>query len=87
MKVVETAATPDNLASEFTPNQPLLLVGPPGYWEATGVDARIESAGWTSTHASDLDRACWLASIQKLSLVLVAPRATPCGRSSTRSVR
>jgi DNA-binding response OmpR family regulator len=68
----ERPATAGELLGDVTPDQAVLLVGPPELWATTGIAARIESAGWTATSAADLDRACWLATIQRLSLVLVA---------------
>jgi DNA-binding response OmpR family regulator len=40
-------------------------------WERIGASTWLESHGWSSTTAADTERARWLASIQKLSLVLV----------------
>ena len=68
----EVPSTPDELLRDVAPNQLVLLVGPPESWETIGVDTWIAAAGWSSTQAADLDRAVWLATIQKLSLVLLA---------------
>ncbi|HEX5587006.1 MAG TPA: winged helix-turn-helix domain-containing protein [Acidimicrobiia bacterium] len=67
----DVPSTPDELLRDVAPNQLVLLVGSPESWEAIGVDTWISAAGWSSTQAADLDRAVWLATIQKLSLVLV----------------
>ncbi len=68
--------TPSELLRQISPDQPVLLVGPDAIWESTGVAACLEAAGWPSVSASDAERASWLASIQRVSLVLVAGDAT-----------
>ena len=64
--------TPAELIREMVPDQPVLLVGPAATWDAFGVTAWLEARGWSWTHAADAERARWLASIQKVSLILVA---------------
>lgn len=64
--------TPDELRRRFVPDQPVLLAGPPVAWEATGVLGWLADHGWSWTVAADPDRARWLASIQRVSAVLVA---------------
>jgi DNA-binding response OmpR family regulator len=65
-------ATPAELIREVVPDPPVILVGPSATWDAFGVTAWLEARGWSWTHAADAERARWLASIQKVSLVLVA---------------
>jgi len=64
--------TPSELLRQISPDQPVLLVGPDAIWESTGVAGCLEAAGWPSVSASDAERASWLATIQRVSLVLVA---------------
>ena len=64
--------TPAELIREVVPDQPVILVGPSATWDAFGVTAWLEARGWSWTHAADAERARWLTSIQKVSLVLVA---------------
>ena len=64
--------TPAELIREMVPDQPVILVGPAATWDAFGVTAWLEARGWSWTHAADAERARWLASIQKVSLILVA---------------
>jgi DNA-binding response OmpR family regulator len=68
--------TPSELLRQINPYQPVLLVGPDEIWDSTGVAACLEAAGWSSANACDPERASWLASIQKVSLVLVAGDST-----------
>src|SRR5438105_6718229 len=71
LEAVGRPATPSELIREVVPDQPVLLVGPSAAWDATGVTGWLESKGWSWLHAVDAERARWLASIQKISLVLV----------------
>jgi len=64
--------TPDGLLRLPAPTHPVLLAGPAEHWEATGIVAWLDDHGWSSTPACDAPRARWLASIQRMSLVLVA---------------
>jgi DNA-binding response OmpR family regulator len=64
--------TPTELLRQISPDHPVLLVGPAAVWDSTGIAACLEAAGWASTAALEPERAAWLASIQKVSLVLVA---------------
>jgi two-component system KDP operon response regulator KdpE len=64
--------TPDELLREVVPDQPVLLIGPAPAWEASGVTGWLEASGWSWTHAPDAERGRWLASIQKVALVMVA---------------
>jgi DNA-binding response OmpR family regulator len=68
--------TPSELLRQISPDQPVLLVGPSEIWDSTGVAACLDAAGWPSATAFDAERAAWLASIQKVSLVLVAGDST-----------
>jgi DNA-binding response OmpR family regulator len=56
------------------PEQPVLVIGP---WdgEVTGLCATMRTGGWTLLMAEDVDRARWLASIQKVALILIAGSA------------
>lgn len=54
------------------PQQPVLVVGPPGSADVAAVGAAMGDAGWTSIAAPDADRGRWLASIQKVALVVIA---------------
>jgi DNA-binding response OmpR family regulator len=64
--------TPTELLRQLSPDHPVLLVGPCATWDSTGITACLEAAGWASTTVEEPDRASWLASIQKVSLVVVA---------------
>jgi DNA-binding winged helix-turn-helix (wHTH) protein len=64
--------TPAELVREVLPDQPVLLAGPAAVWDSSGVRSWLEERGWSWTHAADAERARWLASIQKVALVLVA---------------
>jgi two-component system KDP operon response regulator KdpE len=64
-------ATPAELVREVVPDQPVLLAGPAALWDSNGGRAWLDERGWSWTHAADGDRAGWLASIQKVALVLV----------------
>lgn len=70
-EAAERPGTPSELLREVRPEQPVLLVGPSSRWESVGVSAWLEAHGWSSVVAGDAERARWLASIQKISLVLV----------------
>ena len=72
LEAVGRPSTPSELLREVSPDQPVLLVGPSSAWESMGVAAWMEARGWACTSALDADRARWLATIQKISLVLVA---------------
>jgi two-component system KDP operon response regulator KdpE len=56
----------------MTPQQPVLLVGPPEDDDVVRLGAAMGQAGWTSLVAPDAERGRWLASIQKVALVVVA---------------
>jgi DNA-binding response OmpR family regulator len=64
--------TPGELVREVVPDQPVLLIGPASAWEASGITGWLEASGWSWTLAPDAERGRWLASIQKIALVLVA---------------
>jgi two-component system KDP operon response regulator KdpE len=53
------------------PEQPVLIVGPCNT-EVTALCGSMRAAGWTLLIAEDRDRASWLASIQKVALILIA---------------
>jgi DNA-binding response OmpR family regulator len=53
------------------PEQPVLVIGPCSA-EVTGLCGTMRTAGWTLLIAEDVDRARWLASIQKVALILIA---------------
>jgi two-component system KDP operon response regulator KdpE len=53
------------------PEQPVLIIGPCNA-EATTLCGSMRAGGWTLLIAEDLDRASWLASIQKIALILIA---------------
>jgi len=69
--VAHRPSTPDELLRAVSPDQPVLLAGPDAVWEAAGITAWLEAAGWSWAVAGDAERSSWLASIQKVSLVLV----------------
>jgi DNA-binding response OmpR family regulator len=79
-------ATPAELRRAITPDYPVLLVGPSATWESNGVAAWLNDHGWSSRCADDSERARWLASIQKVSLVLVSGPA-PMVRSVVEGTR
>ena len=56
------------------PEQPVLVIGPCD-GEVTGLCATMRTGGWTLLMAEDVDRARWLASIQKVALILIAGSA------------
>ncbi|HEY4375692.1 MAG TPA: winged helix-turn-helix domain-containing protein [Acidimicrobiales bacterium] len=64
--------TPTELVREVIPDLPVLLAGPAEVWDGSGVRAWLDERGWAWTQAPDAERARWLASIQKVALVLVA---------------
>jgi DNA-binding response OmpR family regulator len=64
--------TPEELRGTVAPDQPVLLAGSTERWRSSGILAWLEANGWSWTVAEDAERASWLASIQKVSLVLVA---------------
>ena len=77
VEVLETQSRPDtpaDLLRPIIPTTPVLLVGAATAWEAVGVPAWLQDHGWCSVQADSAERAAWLASIQKVSLVLVAGR-------------
>jgi two-component system KDP operon response regulator KdpE len=53
------------------PEQPALIIGPCSA-EITALCGSMGAEGWTLLIAEDLDRASWLASIQRIALILVA---------------
>jgi two-component system KDP operon response regulator KdpE len=53
------------------PTQPVLIVGPCNT-EVTALCSSMRAAEWTLLIAEDRDRASWLASIQKVALILIA---------------
>ena len=53
------------------PEQPVLIVGP-CTTEITELCRSMRAVGWTLLTAEDRDRASWLASIQKVALILIA---------------
>ncbi|MDO8389734.1 MAG: response regulator transcription factor [Actinomycetota bacterium] len=63
------AATPPATFAE--PDSPVLLVGADPWWEPNGLSAALEAAGWAWVAAGDPGRARWLASIRRVSLVVV----------------
>jgi DNA-binding response OmpR family regulator len=71
VSVAQRPMTPDELLRPVTPDRPVLLAGPEALWADSGILAWLETAGWSSAVAADPERASWLSSIQKQSLVLV----------------
>ena len=53
------------------PEQPVLVIGPCGD-EVTELCNAMRADGWTLLIAEDVDRARWLASIQRVALILIA---------------
>jgi DNA-binding response OmpR family regulator len=53
------------------PDDPVLRVGPPGWWDECGLERSMAAAGWSWISADEVDRARWLASIRRVALVLV----------------
>ncbi len=74
MHAIATADHVDStvLGSETAPNQPVLLIGPADRFEESGVDAWLHAHGWPAVRAEAIERATWLACIQRLSIVMVA---------------
>lgn len=58
--------------AERAPDDPVLLVGPAGIFDACGFSARLAARRWSYVHAVDAQRARWLTSIQRIALVVVA---------------
>jgi len=58
-------------SSDAVPDQPVLFVGATPWWETSGLVRSLRDAGWGWISAPDPSRARWLASIQKVSLVVV----------------
>jgi two-component system KDP operon response regulator KdpE len=58
------------------PQQPVLVVGSPDRTDVTTVRTAMREAGWTSIDAADAERGRWLASIQKVALVVIAGEGT-----------
>ena len=52
------------------PERPVLVIGPAGA-EVTKLCSSMRAWGWTLLMAEDVDRATWLASIQKVALMLI----------------
>lgn len=72
---VPSSAVP--MSRRRAPDEPALLVGPTDHDGLHGLETALRSAGWSTQLAPDSDRARWLASIQKVSLVVIAgDRAT-----------
>jgi DNA-binding response OmpR family regulator len=71
VSVAQRPMTPEELLRPVTPDRPVLLAGPEALWVDSGILAWLEAAGWSSAVAADPERASWLSSIQKQSLVLV----------------
>jgi DNA-binding response OmpR family regulator len=59
--------------------QPVVVVGPPGHTDA--LKTAMAGAGWTCLDAGDAERGRWLASIQKVALVLVTGEGDDVRRS------
>lgn len=54
------------------PEDPVLLVGDDSWWLSLGLDQSMTANGWTWITADDVERARWLASIRRVSIVVVA---------------
>src|SRR3954454_12990545 len=72
VEAAERPTTPAELLRAVIPEQPVLLVGAPAWWEARGVIGWLESSGWSWTSAVDADGAGGLASTQPVSVVMVS---------------
>ena len=57
--------------SVAAPDRPVLVVGAEPWWETNGLLTAIDDAGWSWLGAADTARARWLASIRRVSLVVV----------------
>ena len=68
-RVLDQGGDPVGFA-EVAPDEPVLLVGSKEAFESCGVARRLEERGWPWAHADDADRARWLASIQRIALVV-----------------
>jgi DNA-binding response OmpR family regulator len=69
-------AAPRDLLAEgrrrpIRPDAPVLLVGRTTWWEENGLDDAMRTADWSFITADDVPRARWLASIRRVSLVVV----------------
>ena len=69
--VAQRPTTPEELLRPVTPDRPVLLAGPEVLWTDSGILAWLDAAGWSWAIAAEPERASWLSSIQKQSLVLV----------------
>jgi DNA-binding response OmpR family regulator len=67
-----SATSAGEVQRPVAPDQPVLLAGPAEVWESSGIVRWLGANGWSWSVAADAERARWLASIQKLSLVLIA---------------
>jgi DNA-binding response OmpR family regulator len=56
----------------MAPAEPVLLVGATPWWIADGLEQSMAVGGWTCITADDVERARWLASIRRVSMVVVA---------------
>jgi DNA-binding response OmpR family regulator len=63
---------PSHRERPTAPDEPVLLVGAEPWWVERGLERSMIAAGWTWIVAEDVDRARWLASIRRISLVIVA---------------
>ncbi len=54
------------------PDEPVLLVGTDAWWQQSALADALARSQWTSIAADDIERARWLASIRRVSLVLIA---------------
>lgn len=66
------------------PEQPVLVIGPCGA-EITRLCDSMNAGGWTLLIAENLDRANWLASIQKVAVILIA--GGPNAHEVARAIR
>ena len=56
----------------LAPDEPVLLVGVQPWWGPHGLERSMAASGWTWITAEDVDRARWLASIRRVSMVVVS---------------
>jgi DNA-binding response OmpR family regulator len=61
----------DRRRRPIRPDAPVLLVGRTPWWEDNGLDDAMRIADWSFITAEDVARARWLASIRRVSLVVV----------------
>lgn len=73
-------------AASAAPAEPVLLVGADRWWATCGLERAMGAADWTWIEAADVDRARWLVSIRRVSVVVIAGDRAFC-RQAVDAVR